>query len=352
MGTVRKIVSPKTGRASWVVSYTDPSGRRRKITSQRWTKKQAEAALAKLEAEIFEGDYYPNKKKREERLIMHQLRAMWLKHASPKKSLRNDKQRFERIVEFFGAEREVKTITSPEIDDFRAWLGVQVTRRKKPMAAGTVNRHLALLKSAFNLAVETGYLDRSPASRSRLLDEEGYRDRICTPKELDQILLVTSNDDPRMHVATVLGYETGMRLGEIIGLRWPDIDLTKRQLRIRESKTDRGQRRLKGRWVPLSKRAAQALRSYLRWQMKQDGFDEDRLFNMKRDSASTYFSKITESLGIRDLRFHDLRHTAATNMRRRGVDVVTLKQIFGWRSWSTLERYQVIDAGDLLSAVD
>ena len=72
---------------------------------------------------------------------------------------------------------------------------------------------------------------------------------------------------------------------------------------------------------------------------------------MKTDKRfSAMFHKLTRALDVSELRFHDLRHTAATNLRRAGVDLFTIKQITGHKTLKMLERYNCVNVDDLKEA--
>jgi len=80
---------------------------------------------------------------------------------------------------------------------------------------------------------------------------------------------------------------------------------------------------------------------------------QDRVFlrnGQSIRSVRTAFEKAKQRAGITDLRFHDLRHCAATNMRRAGVDVMTAMAIIGHKSEKMYRRYNTIDEADLRQA--
>ena len=69
-------------------------------------------------------------------------------------------------------------------------------------------------------------------------------------------------------------------------------------------------------------------------------------------TLSSDFSQLCRSIGIADLHFHDMRHSALTNFRRAGMDLVTIKRISGHKTWRMFERYQTVTDSDLRAAMD
>jgi integrase len=172
----------------------------------------------------------------------------------------------------------------------------------------------------------------------RLLAEHNRRDRVCTRKEYQQLLAAAP---PVLRLAIVLGFHTGMRLGEIASLTWAQIDLKRGIAKLRAQDTKTGQ----GRVVPLAREVIAELESAPR---NLDG----AVVGATTGTLSPAFTRLTRELGLADLRFHDLRHTAATNLRRAGVDIFTIKEITGHKTLAMLERYNTIDVQDLREAVE
>lgn len=96
--------------------------------------------------------------------------------------------------------------------------------------------------------------------------------------------------------------------------------------------------------VPLAQAILEQLRAYPR---NLDG----KLFKSSADALSACFGDLGDDLNVDDLRFHDLR-TALTNMRRAGLDIMTMKQISGHRTLKMLERYNSCSEDDLRAAME
>lgn len=330
MGTVYE----RQDSGQWWISYSVGGRRFRRVGGK--TKAQASALLAKVEVEIFEGKHFPDKRKAG--LTLAGLQDLWFEHAANKKSVKADQSRFDTVVSFFGASTQITGLAPADIEKLKALLTNKQTRFGKPMAPASVNRHLEVLRAALRVADANGHFHRNPMRGVKFLDEHNERDRVATPDEYEQLVDAAA---PKLRLAIVLGFHTGMRLGEIAGLTWEQIDLRKRVVRLHSSETKTGY----GRTVPLSPEAIEALKA---WPRSLDG---GRLIDVAATSLSPLFSRLCRRLEIKDLRFHDLRHSALTNLRRAGADVFTISAISGHKSLSMLKRYQTISDDDLHDAI-
>jgi integrase len=299
-------------------------------------KEEALALLRKRKTEIFEGSFFPDLKKND--LTMDGLRKMWLEAASGKKTIEHDRHRLDRIVEFLGARTLITSVTSDDVERLRQHLKKQTTRSGKQLADATVNRYVVVLKSALNLASKRHYRHRDPMAGIKMYKERNQRDRICTEEEYNELV---NKARPELRLAIVLAYWTGMRQNEIAELRWRQIDLKDGVVRLSRGDT----KEVDEKAVPLPTHAVAVLRDMAR---AIDG----ALFTVKASTLSKEFSVLTRELGIDDLRYHDLRHTAITRMRRAGVDIMTIKAITGHKVLATLERYNKITVDDLREAMD
>ncbi|CAM5784929.1 hypothetical protein CCAE64S_01461 [Castellaniella caeni] len=137
-----------------------------------------------------------------------------------------------------------------------------------------------------------------------------------------------------------LALETGMRRGEIIPLRWGDVDFTEKTITLRAGKTKNSDARI----VPLTQAAEELLRG-----LHHESPPNARVFPeiTKPDSATRAFTRLCERAGITNLRFHDLRHEAASRVAPY-ASMASLQKIFGWKSPSMVWRYNNPSAAELL----
>ena len=333
----------KRGKTYWIAFSVE--GRQFRESARTGRKAEAKAVLAKRELEVFEGRFFPER--RRSGLTVAGLRDLWLRHAKGKKSIEADRQRFGAIVDQLGAHTPIMTVNQSDIRSLLDRLEATITRRGVPMAPSTVNRHLALLRAALKQARAEGHQHRDPMRGIKMLDEDNVRDRICDPAEYDALL---DEANPRLRLAIILAHHTAMRLGEICNLKWEQVDLAAKLAR------DVCSKRGKPRTVPLNAQVIKQLRAYPR-------NVDDTVVGSTSANLSPQFGDLVRKLRRRelkqhpessrfdDLKFHDLRHGAATKMRRAGVDIVTVKKILGHKSWATMERYQTVSDDDLHEAL-
>src|SRR5262249_38119391 len=159
-----------------------------------------------------------------------------------KRSHRHDRTRGRRLRAAFGG-RLASDITSKDIEAFKAEFAQE-------RAVATVNHHLRLLKAVYNRAIRQGRLAVNPVRAVPLDREHNARNRCLTPEEEARLMEALP---ARLRPLVTLALHTGMRRGELQGLRWEDVDLVTNTLRIRQDKAG------DGRWVTLNSVAREAL---------------------------------------------------------------------------------------------
>jgi len=132
----------------------------------------------------------------------------------------------------------------------------------------------------------------------------------------------------------ITAIETGMRLGEIMGLRWEHIDLERQVAHLPDTKNNLR------RDVPLSTKAVQIFESIR-------GSSNDRVFPITPESVKSAFKDAVNRGGLSDLRFHDLRHEATSRFFEKGLDMMEVATITGHKTLTMLKRYTHLKAEDL-----
>ncbi len=127
--------------------------------------------------------------------------------------------------------------------------------------------------------------------------------------------------------------ETGMRRGELLNIRWSDVDLDRHTLHIPETKNGHP------RTVPLSPEAIQVLGSVAR--------DDERVFPTTPNALRLAWKRLTKRAGVNDLHFHDLRHEAISRFFERGLTIPEVALISGHRDFRQLFRYTHLRAEDV-----
>jgi integrase len=242
---------------------------------------------------------------------------------------------------FFG-DRPLERIGPPEIEAFIA------AKRREGKAAKSVLNYLGLLHSIFVFAEKRGLATGNPV---RLVDkpERHAADpdtRFLDETELEALLAAVRDDEkgPTERCLFLTAAMTGLRQGELLGLRWRDVDWSAARIRVRQSYV-RGEfgtpkSRRSSRSVPLADRVAGELERHFKRSPFQA--DEDLVFchpgtgtPLDRSRLLKRFKAAAKRASIREVRFHDLRHTFGTRMAAAGVALRTLQEWMGHRDFKT-----------------
>jgi len=217
-------------------------------------------------------------------------------------------------------------------------------RRGEGAGPATVNNDLIWLRNSFrairigrdiplNLQPidDAGFLCRSEG----LIAKAKERERRPDIDELNALLEYFSarkrGDIPMVDIV-LFALFSGRRQDEITRIRWSDIDEGKRRVLVRDMKHPR----LKiDTWVFLPDRAWEVLERHAEVGAEREG----EVFPFNSKSISAAFTRACKVLGVDDLRFHDLRHEAASHMFELGWDIPKVSGVTGHRSWSSLQRY-------------
>jgi len=225
-------------------------------------------------------------------------------------------------------------LTPAIIAEKRGLLAKGTTVRKKRRGPGTVNRYLTSLGHAFSIAVkEWGWLDNNPTQKVRKLKEPRGRVRILSDKERDSLLAACrKSGDRRLYPLVVLALSTGARRGELESLRWADVNLKSGSAVLHNTKND------ERRSLPLTGHALE--------EMKQLGkvrrLDSDYVF-ANTEGRPLFPRKAWEravvEAKLKDLHFHDLRHTAASYLAMSGATLAEIAEVLGHKTLAMVKRY-------------
>jgi integrase len=200
-------------------------------------------------------------------------------------------------------------------------------------APATINRELANLKKAFNLALrEWEWCHQNPVTRVSMEKENNKRDRWLSEKEESQLLTACA---PWLHDLVTFALHTGMRMGEILELTWRGVDLTRRTVTVLRSKN--GERRT----IPVNETVLRVLKE----KAKVRSLASDLVFcskaftPMESGHLRRSFRLALSKVKIEEFHFHDLRHTFATRLVQAGIDLYKVQQLLGHKSPIMTQRY-------------
>lgn len=227
-------------------------------------------------------------------------------------------------------------ITPARIGEMRDLLASGVTVRNTQRSPATVNRYMAILSHAFTVAVnEWGWIDDSPMRKVRKMREPKGRIRFLSDDERKRLLSECQKNtkSPYLYPVVVLALSTGARYGEIITLKWNDVDLSRGLMVLHETKNN--ERRV----LPLAGLALEIMKAHA----KIRRIDTSYVFpNIKGDQPShirTAFENALIRSEIHDFTFHGLRHSAASYLAMNGASLAEIAEVLGHKTLQMVKRY-------------
>lgn len=303
----------KVGQKYYIDFYAD--GRRiRKAVGSR---KDAENAITAVKADILRREF---KFKREARKRFEDFSEEYLEYAKAnKRSWIRDEICLKHLKAQFNG-KILSRIVPKDIEDYKQ-------KRLEKVKPATVNRELAILKFMFSLAIKWKYADENPVKQVKFFQECQLAMRTLKEDEAKKLIEVAS-----LHLKPIiiLALNTGMRRGELLDLRWKDIDFDNHFIYIKKTKTGMTRK------IPMSLLVEKTLNDIER---KNDFVFQNPKTKECFKHIRTEWHNTCKRAGIKDFRFHDLRHTAATWMVASGIDLVTVKDILGHENIKTTMRY-------------
>ena len=300
----------RRGSPNWWVRYADPNGRIVRESTGTSEKTLAKKVLAKKRVLVVEGRHLD--KKNVPKTTFFELCSQYWKLSG----------RYKRMKGLGNV--PVCALTQQRVEKF---LNERMTEKK--LSPATRNRHLAHLSSMFNRGKEWGLITSNPAQGIRPLRENGARTRFLDGDEIER-LLTASSDSFRPILITA--FHTGMRRGEILKLKWADVDFKNRIITIQESKSG------KKRMLPMDDTVCEAL-SLLPTRFQQGYVPSPVKEGQPRFGVQRPFGNAVTKANIDNFRFHDLRHTFASHLVMSGVDLMTVKELLGHATLTMTMRY-------------
>ncbi len=290
-------------------------------------KKLAQAIEAKVRTEIIEGKYF-EKSIGDSKTFTDMIEKFMREHA-PNVSSNMQKSyasSLKHLSPYFG-ERKLLEITVKKISEYK------VLRKTEGAKPSTINRELAMLSKAFNLAFkEWEWIKENPLSKIPKEKEDNERDRWLTEDEEKRLL---ENSPHWLRDIIIFDLHTGLRQDELLSLQWNRVNLLRRVIIIQETKSG------KPRTIPLNQVAFDILTEKSKiMNIKNDlVFSSSVCKKIDRHNLRRAFNIAREKAGIQDFHFHDLRHTFATRLAQKGIDIYKISKLLGHHDIRMTQRY-------------
>lgn len=247
------------------------------------------------------------------------------------KSFTRDQSSFKHLKAYFG-EISLEEMTPARVSEYKAFRRAQKNKKGKLTKPATLSRELEVLRHAFNLAVrEWEWVEHSPFEKVRIERVHNQIERWITSEEEKRL---QEASPPWLQEIVAFALNTGMRQDEILSLKWPQVDGTRRTVTVLYSK-NKGKRT-----IPVNQTVLAILTAKF-------GTNDETGYVFPAQSGKKMFARnllrtyyiARKKAALEDVRFHDLRHTFATRLVQSGVDLYVVKELMGHKTITMTMRY-------------
>lgn len=298
----------------YFIDYIDAGGKRyiRKIGPSY---EQAKYILEKKLAERVE-EKYLGQARQSKPVTIAQAIPQYLTNSQAKKEpamYRFERFRLKQIEKFLGR-KYLDKITVRDVDEY-------IVHRLGVVSSTTVNHELTCLHALINQAVKWKMTPVNPLGKLKKLKIPPGRVRYLTLEEIGRLLKKLA-----LHILPVVicALYTGMRKGEILALTWRDIDFRNNIIHVGKSKNH------ERRDIPMAPQVKEVLLAIEK--------KEEKIFWNIGDFKKAWWAALRRA-GIKDFKFHDLRHTFASYLVINGESIVVVKELLGHKSLAMTLRY-------------
>ncbi len=325
----------KRGSIYWI-RYAGIDGRIIRESSGSTAFKDAEALHIQRKQAVKEG-----KQPEIKRIVNHTLNELvqqYLIWAERQRSFRSKRGFIKQLAEAFG-NLPLRRFNSMLIEQY------QTERIQKGNKPATVNRLLATLKHMFTKAVEWDMVEDETLKRVRkakLLEENNKRLRYLSKEECQNLVACC---DKHLRPIVITALNTGMRKGEILGLRWDSVDLRHGFILLEQTKN--GDRRE----IPINETMRSTLQNVIR-RLDVPYVFHDPVNGKPYQDVKRSFNTALKKAEIKNFHFHDLRHTFASHLVMGGQDLMTVKDFLGHKTLTMTLRYAHLAPSHKMKAME
>ena len=219
-----------------------------------------------------------------------------------------------------------------------------INMRLQYVKPATINREIAFLKGLYRKFNEWQYLKFNPMKEIRFLKEPPGRVRYLEEDELKRLFSALENFPLHFKAIVLLALYTGLRKGEILSLKWGDIDFNNEIITVTQTKNN--ERRV----IPLNHQVIKILKKLPIDLRSRYVFVNPHTGKPFVDVNRQWY-KLLKIAGIEDFRFHDLRHTFASYLAMSGESPLVIKELLGHKSLAMTQKYSHLSHKQLVDAI-
>lgn len=341
---VKKYYNKKSKCDAWMIDVCvrTPTGSERVREFGIETRELAEAKLAKIKIDAYEGRSF-----KIERSSTLTVADLWAKYAPKAEehndSWKTDKGRAAHLLRHLGT-KAVMALTSDDVAAYRTARGKETTVRGGPPSPATKDREIELLQRFLNDAVASRTIPSNPIAHVPYLRVPNVRQTVVQSSTFDSCLAKISERSRWMVPILTTAYDTGMRISEVLGLLWTQIDLPAGRLVLSPEQTKAEDMRT----VILSERVLASLRALQAnpWHPASPYVFAHPVTGRPRTIPRKGFAKAFPA----GVHIHDLRRSFATEARRAGEAEGVVMRLGGWKTRAVFDRYAIVQEDDLREA--
>lgn len=262
----------------------------------------------------------------DDKLKMSILYKLYDKYAKTNKKSYNKDIYFIKVLKtYFPETLYIAKLKISNLEQFKVNLKID-----RNSSNATINKYLNILSKMFNLAISEKLIKENPINSIKKLQENNYKIRYLTKVEEQKLFNAINELCPHIKNIVICALQTGMRKGEILNLKWNNIDFKYNYIELLETKSG------KARKIPISNKLLSVLKKTIK--INEYVFINEATGKPYKDIHKSFNSALKRA-NISNFRFHDLRHTVATRLVEKGVDLVVIKEILGHSKIETTMRY-------------
>jgi integrase len=336
----------RRGKIFWfTISY---KGKRIQGSTDTDKKRLAEQRYAKVLTDIQDGRWFENQAKK--RRLKEMIDRFEKEVTSYKNTIQQarDKSIFRHLLSYFGENVTLEDVEY-KVGGYEHFRRGQITKRNMPPDSGTIRKELCLLRRMFNVArKQWRWKIANPVSDIELPKDSSRRLRYLKADEYEKILTALEDfEDAWLKPVVLIALDTGLRKANLCDLTWDQVNLFNRSIFIEAEKMKNADYH----GVPLTDRALETLKELQKVKcISNHVFHDDgkKLYPQKVQRA---FRRLLKKAKVEDFRFHDMRHTFASYLRQRGVDLHTIATLLGHKDLRMTQRYAHLSLDPLRDAI-
>lgn len=368
-GGIGKTFCPKCGGelavyTYWYISYYHNGRKIVKAVGRNANKAQAIKMERAIRTAIDNDEYKPKKKSK---VLFSEFAQLWLEKYSKvdnrESTYEGNKIVIKTLNKCFG-NRRLSDIDEADIQRFKNLKRQSKKKNGTPISNATINRHLSCLRRILNVARKKEKLiDKNVFENVEFLKEDGEGARPLQMDEEIRLFEAAKRNTDYLYSLILMARTTGMRRGEILGLKWEDVILYESPRIISSPLSSQpiiedygkiivGAKYAKGwkkREIPICKVLAEELKKTKIEERKGYVFHNkksDRFGNIRKA-----FETAVKIAGLGRYQFHGLRKTFGTRLLQDGVNLVKIQRLLGHSNITTTMRYLGVDEKELIGAM-